>query len=314
MLKGGARYDLFRVGTHVIYTQTDLDLIYNCRGLNINSNIELGERFHLNEYTYLIAFLDYEIFNDWYCLDYGENLFSAGLSFEMSLGGKNNWDTAHVKEREIAWNPGCSVWGGYSNILDNNKYGHSSDFAIDLNLLSLTSDIFLGLNTYVGIITIPDDLNPYWVKYKIGPSLKIDLNKYYLDILYSYSNLYTVETDRSMADYHRVAFEIIENVWDHWDIKVGSAVYPSTSNFDYNGELFSDLTFKPNPKGTTFYVNCSFKYLEGTISIPGYAIEAGVNISGKKGRWNIYCGLQEDIDIFKFKEGKQKFMGMRFRF
>jgi len=314
MLEVGTRDDLFRIDRHVLYTQTDLDLIYDHRGINFNSNIEVGDRFHLDEYTYLIGFFAYEHFNDWFDLDYEEDIFSAGLSFEMSLGGKSYWDNFNIKERYITWNPGFSVAGGYANILDNDRYGHSSDFIIDLKLLNLTSNISLGLNTDVGIITIPDDLNPYWSKYQIGPLLRIDLNRYVLDIRYSYSSLYGVEGEKSIRDYQRLALEIKESMWANWDINAGFAAYTSTSGFDYNGEIFGDLTFKLNPEGTSPYVNYSFKYLKGRIDLPGYAIEAGVTILGEKGSCSIYWRQQEDIDIFRFTKGKQTLMGIWFRF
>ncbi len=314
ILKFGARDDIFRIGTHVFYTQTDLELIYDYRGVNFNSNLKVGDRFHLNEYACLILFLGYEHFDDWYYLDHKENIFSGGLSLEMGLGGKGDWIHPPIKKQDVSWAPDCSITGGYSNILGNERYGHGSDFTLALDLLKPRPDTLLGLNTYVGILTLPDDLNPQWIKYEIGPSLRIDLNEYYLDLVYSYSSLFGVETDRSMRDYHKLGIEITEDMWAHWDIKAGLAAYPLTSGFDYDGEVFSDLTFKLNPKGTTFYIDCLLKYLQGSVDHLGYAIESGVTLLGEKGNCNIYWRQQKDMDIFKFEEGKQVSLGIRFHF
>ncbi len=314
MLKLGARDDVFRKGAHVFYTQSDLELIHDYRGVNFNSNLEVGDRFHLNEYTCLKLFLGYEHYNDWYYLDHREDMFSGGLSLEMGLGGEGDWIHPPIKKQGISRAPDCSITGGYSIILDNERYGHASDFAFALNLLKPGPDTRLGLNTYVGILTLPGDLNPHWIKYEIGPSLRIDLKEYYLDLVYSYSSLFGVETDRSMKDHHKLGIEIREDMWAHWDIKAGLAAYPLTSSFDYDGEVFIDLTLNLSPKGMTFYTDCSLKYLYGSIDHLGYAIESGVTLSGKKGNCNIYWRQQEDIDILKFDEGRQVSLGIRFHF
>jgi len=310
ILKIGIRDDLFRVGRHVFYTLTNLETIYDHRGISFNSNLEVGDRYHFNEHSYLIAFLNYRHFNDWYDLDYEEDIFSAGLVFEMGLRSKSPPDHSDMKERNTAWDPGLSVTGGYSNILGDNRYGHSSDFSINLNLFKVKSDILVGVKTYTGIITIPGDLNPHWVKYEIEPSLRIDIDEGYLNMLYSYSSLYSVENDQSMKDYHKLSLEITKNMWTHWDINAGFGAYLSTSNFKYNGEVFGDLTFRLNPKGISPYLNCSFNYLEGRTDLLGYGIETGIIIPGEKGSCNIYWRQQDDMDIFRYEEGKRTFLGI----
>jgi hypothetical protein len=311
ILKIGIRDDLFRAGRHVFYTLTDLDTIYDNRGISFNSNIEVGDRYHFSEHSYLIAFLNYKHFNDWYDLDYEEDRFSAGLAFEMGLRGKSPPDHSDMKERNMSWEPALSVTGGYSDILGDNRYGHSSDLSIDLNMLKLKSDILFSFETYAGIITIPGELNPYWIKYEIGPSLKIDLDKGYLNMLYSYSSLYSVESDQSLKDYHKFSLQITKNMRTHWDINAGFGAYLSTSNFEYNGEVFGDLTFRLSPKGISPYVNCAFNYLEGRADLPGYGIETGLEIPGEKGTCVVYWRQQEDMDIFRYEEGKRTFLGIR---
>ena len=109
--------------------------------------------------------------------------------------------SSNPEKTKISWTPKFNVTGGYTNIVDNENYGHSSDLAIDLDLLKLKQDKRLSLNTYAGMLTLPDDLNPARVKYEIGPSLEINLDNFDLRIFHSYSCLYGLEDQGVLKDW-----------------------------------------------------------------------------------------------------------------
>ncbi len=314
MFKLGIRDDVFRMGIQVFYIQLSLNPIYDDRGIHLKRCLEIGDRIYLNENIYLIPFVSYKHFHDWYSLGEGEDFFFAGLCLEMGLGHENSNNFSNLEETETSWSPKLHISGGYTNIVDNKDYGHSSDFAINLDLLKLDQDKTLSLNTYAGILTLPDDLNPYIVKYKIGPSLKIDFDNFNLNIFHSYSCLYGLDDKGVMKNYNLLGLKLKNNNASHWNWNLMSGFYPSTTNFDYWGDLHGRLGYNFYKKAITPYIHCSGHYLQGNNSEFGHAAEAGVKIFGKAGSLSVYICLQDDFDIFRFGKGKQKLLGIKFRF
>lgn len=308
------RDDVFRMGNQVFYIQLSLNSIYDDRGINLDPCLEIGDRIRLDENIYLTPFVSYKHFHDWYSLGGGEDFFFAGLRLEMGLGHENFNTFSNPEKAKVSWAPKFYINGGYANIIDNEDYGHSSDFAIDLDLLKLDQDKTLSLNTYAGILTLPDDLNPYIVIYNIGPSLEIDLDNFDLRIFHSYSCLYGLEDTGVMRDYNLLGLELKNNNSSHWNWNAKIGVYPSTKNFDYWGDLHGSLGYSFFKEGITPYINCSGHFLQGSNSVFGHAIEAGAKIPGKAGSCNIYLCLQDDSDVFRFGKGKQKLLGIRFKF
>jgi len=314
MFKLGIRDDIFRMGNQIFYVQLSLDSIYDERGIHLNHCLETGDRIRLNENICLTPFVSYEHFRDWYSLGEGEDFFFAGLRLEMGLGHENPNSSSIPEKTNISWAPKFHITGGYNNIFDNEDYGHSSSAAIDLDILKLGRDKTVSLNTYAGVLTLPSDLTPHIVRYKIGPSLEIDLG--YIDsrIFHSYSCVYGLEAEGVMRDYNLLGLELNDNDAAHWHWNVKIGIYPSTKDFDFWGDLQGSLGVNLYGEGITPYVKCSGHYLQGNSSVFGHAIEAGARIPGKAGSSNLYLCLQNDFDVFTFGKGTQKLFGIRFRF
>lgn len=314
MGKLNMRYDIFRHGRQVFYIQPGLKSIYDDRGFNQDYYIEVGDRIGSYRNICLTPFISYEHFHDWYSLGQGEDFFLAGLRLEMGLGHETRKNFSGPEKQKISWIPKFHITGGYANIVNNKDYGHSSDFALDLDLLRLDQDKKLGLNSYIGILTIPRDLNPYIVKYEIGPFLEIDLDNLDLRIFHSYSSLYGVENRGLIRNYNFLGLELKNNNRSHWNWNMKIGGYPSTKNFDYWGDLQGSLGYDFYEQGIAPYINSSSRYLPGDNSLFGHAIEAGVKIPGKAGSFSLYLRLQDDFDVFRFGKGTQKLLGIRFSF
>lgn len=339
ILKLGIRDDIFRYGRHVFFTQFDLDSTYDDRGVNFNPRLEIGDRILLTKKTCLIPFLSYQHFHDWYDLGDGEEFFFAGIRLQASLdsgpetnnissleGGLEKAELESSKkeplEQELdrktyfTWDSGFHVAGGYAKLFDNEDYGCSSDVAIDLDLLQSYKKT-LTLNTYTGVLTLPGDLNPYIVQYKIGAALKIDWDDYVPDsdlrMFYSYSCLYGVEHEDMMRDYNLIGTEL-KNDGSHWNWSLQAGLYPFTDDFDYWGELLASVNYDFRGEGITPYVGCAGHYLQGDHSELGHAVETGLKIPGQRGVFEIYFRWQDDFDVFRFGKGEQALLGFRFGF
>ena len=313
MSKLGIRDDVFRTSNQVFYIQLSLSSIYDDRGINIDPCLEIGDRFRLNENTYLTPFVSYKHFHDWYSLGEREDFFSTGLCLEVGLGHGTPINSSSPEKTKISWTPEFNITGGYANIVNNEDYGHSSDVAIDLDLLKLDQDKTLSLNTYAGILTLAHSLNPYTVNYKIGPSLEIDLDDFDLGIFHRYSCLYGLEDKGMIRNYNLLGLELENNSasWN-WNVKIG--IYPSTKNFDYWADLHGSLGYNFCKEGITPYINCSGHYLQGNSSVFGHAIQAGVKIPGNIGSISLYLCEQDDFDVFRFEKGTQTLLGITFQF
>ena len=314
MLKFAIRDDVFRMGRQVFFIRLDLDTVYDDRGVRLNPRLEIGDRIRLNGNMSLIPFVSYQHFHDWYRVGESEDFLSLGLSLEMSLGYENSRSISNLGKHKPSWSPGFHIDGGYAKIVDNEDYGNSSDFALDVDVLKLDQNKTLSLNTYAGILTLPDDLNPYVILYTVGPSFRIDMQGFALRILHSYSSLYGLENSGGIRDYHLVALELRNTNASHWNWNVKSGIYPSTKNFDFWGDLQGGLSFYLFPRRITPYVSASGHYLRGNSAVFGYALEAGVTVPGRNGRFCAYLRLQDDYDVFGFGRGRQKLLGVGFRF
>lgn len=318
MLKLGGRDDVFRIGNHVFYIQLEVNSTYDDRGIKLNPCVEIGDRICLNENISLIPFVSYEHFHDWYRIGEGEEFFFAGLGLEMGLGHEKSDDLSNREKLGISWTPRIHINGGYASLVANEDYGYSSDVHFDLDLLKLGQNKTFSLITYAGILTLPDDLNPYIVMYKIGPSLEIDLDIFDIRFFYSYSSLYGLTDTGVIRDYHLLASELrntIPPLWNlnwNWNVQIGG--YPSQKNFDFWGDVRGSLGFNFHIKRITPYINCSGHYLLGNSSVFGYAIEAGGKISGESGDFSLYLSFQDDFDVFRFGRGKQTLLGFRCEF
>ena len=308
------RYDIFRYGRQVFYIQPGLNSIYDNRGFNQDYRLEIGDRISWNKSIYFIAFLSFEHFHDWYALGKGEDFFLAGLRLETGLNHEDTSSFSNPGKTKISLTPKFHVTGGYTNILDNENWGHSSDLAFDLDLLEFRQDKRLILNAYAGILTLPDDLNPARVKYEIGPSLEINLDNFDLRFFHSYSCLYGLEDQGVIRDYNLLGLGVKNNNAPHlnWNVKIG--VYPSTKNFDYWGDLQGSAGYDFYERGISPYIYYSGHYLQGDSSVLGHAIEAGAKIPGDTGTASVYLRLQNDFDVFRFGEGNQTLLGIRFKF
>jgi hypothetical protein len=262
----------------------------------------------------LIPFVSYERFQDWYGIGDGEDFFSIGLSLEMGIGHEDPVSSSNSGNLKVSWFPGFHIDGGYAKIIDNEDYGYSSDFSLDVDVLRLGQNKTVSLNTYVGILTLPDDFNPYAIAYRVGPSFRIDLRNIALRILHSYSSLYGLEDSGVIRDYNLIALELRNNDASHWDWHVKGGLYPSTRDFDFWGDLQGGLSFHLFPKHITPYLCASVHYLQGKSSVFGHAIEAGVRIPGRAGSFRAYLRLQDDFDVFRFGRGRQKLLGVKFTF
>lgn len=316
MFKLCIRDDLFRMYNQVFFGQFSLNSIYGNRGINLNPCIKIGDRisFNFSKNIYLIPFVSYKHFHDWYSLGQGEDFLFAGISLEMGLDQKRHNNFINQEKLNGLWGPKFRINGGYANFFNNEDYGHKSDIAIDLDLLKLDIYKTLRLYTYLGIITLPHDLNPYIVKYKIGPSLKIELDDFGIRIFHSYFALYGIEYKNIIRDYHLVGLKLKDNnasCWD-WDLNIG--FYPFSREFDYWGDLQGSLGYSFLTNEITPYINFSGHYLQGNSSLFGYAIETGVKVPGNTGNLSIYVCIQDDFDVFGFGEGSQKLFGFRFKF
>ena len=314
IFKFAMRNDSFRVKNQVFFIRFALDAIYDDRGINLNPCLEIGDRIRLNGNTYLIPFVSYERFQDWYGIGDGEDFFSIGLSLEMGVSHEDLGRSSNSGNLKVSWFPGFHIDGGYAKIVDNEDYGYSSDFTLDVDILKLGQNKTVSLNTYVGILTLPNDFNPYAIAYRVGPSFRIDLRNIALRILHSYSSLYGLENSGVIRDYNLIALELRNNDASHWDWHVKGGLYPSTKDFDFWGDLQAGLCFHLFPKHITPYLCASVHYLQGKSSVFGHAIEAGVRIPGRVGSFRAYLRLQDDFDVFRFGRGRQKLLGVKFTF
>ena len=308
------RYDIFRYGRQVIHLQPGFNVIYDNRGFNQDYRLEMGDRIFLNKNIYLTPLLSYECFHDWYDLGEGENFFLAGLRLEMGLDHENTNSFSDIEKTNTHWTPKFHVVGSYTNIFNNDNFGHSSDVAFDLDLFRLDQDKRLRLNTYVGVLTPPDDFNPFRIKYGIGPFLEINSDSFDIKIFHYYSCLYDHEEKGVRKDYNLFGLEIKDNNALHWKWNGGIGVYPTTKNFDYRGDLQGSVGYDFYKRGISPYVNCSGHYLQGDTPLFGDAIEAGVIIPGATGTFSIYLRLQDDFDVFRYGKGKQTLLGIKFKF
>jgi len=318
ILKLGVRDDVFKWGNHVFYIELEVDSTYDDRGIRLNPCVEMGDRIRLKENIALIPFVSYEHFHDWYSLGEGEDFFFAGLGLEMGLGHEKPDNLSNPEKLRISWTPRIHIDGGYASIVSNEDYGYSSDVNFDLDILRLGQNKTFSLNSYVGILTLPDDLNPYLVVYEIGPSLEIDSDIFDIRIFHSYSNLYGLTDTGVIRDYHLLGSELKNNYAFHWNLNwnwnVQIGGYPSTKNFDFWGDLRGSLGLNFRIKKITPYIHCSGHYLLGRSSVFGYAIEAGGKISGKSGDLRLYVSFQDDFDVFRFERGTQALLGFRCEF
>lgn len=269
MFKLGARNDVYRLGNHILYARLSFDSIYDNRGVNFKSIFEIGDRIHFNKAAYLTSFISYQHFHDWYSqgigdwyrLGPGEDFFLAGLSLEIGLDQVKSDNDSTQEKQKISWNPRFSITGGYTNIIDNDHYGHSSDLAFDLELFKLYPDKTIFLNTYAGILILPDNLIPNTVKYGIGPSLTVKLNSWDLRILHSYTFLYGIEHTGVIRKYNLLGLELKNNNDSFWNARAGVGVYPSTTNFDYRGNLHGTLGYTFSMERLIPYLDFSGRYL-----------------------------------------------------
>jgi hypothetical protein len=316
------RDDIYRAGRQVFYFQLGLDSIYDNRGLRFNPGFEVGDRINFNDSSYLTAFISYKSFHDWYSFGYGdfyrlgpgEDFLSAGLSLEVGLDRMKSDHGSEHKNSKRSWSPKLSIEGGYTSIVDNENYGHSSDLAFDLELFRLDRNKTLKLNTYAGILTLPDDLNPYSVKYGIGPFVEADLKGWTVKALYSYTTLYGLEQSGVIRKYHLLGAEAGIPNSSPWKAGIGGGVYPSTTNFDYQGNLHGILGYRWNLKGISPYIELSGIHLQGSSSVTGHSFETGLQIQGRSGRFSLYYRFQDDFDVFRFGRGSQKLIGFRLVF
>jgi len=316
MSKIGIRDDIFRLDNHVFYCQISLNSIYDERGINLNPFIEIGDRISFKQNIYLIPFVSYKHFYDWYRLSQGEDILFSGLSLEIVLDKKTNhiFSNTNKERSKSSWTPMFDIDGGYANFINNEEYGHKSDVAIDVDLLKFGSDQVLGLDTYVGILTLPHDLNPCIVGYKIGPSIKIALDNLGIRIFHSYSALYGIENENTIRGYHLIGLNLDNHNASDWNWNLNIGVYPYSSGFDYWGDLHGSIGYRFLKRGITPYVNCSGHHLQGDHSLFGHAIEAGVRVPAHTGSFSIYICMQDDFDVFRFGKGSQELLGLRFVF
>ncbi|NIO03724.1 MAG: hypothetical protein GTN74_03665 [Proteobacteria bacterium] len=311
ILKFSLRDDVFRIGSHIIFAQIGVDSIYDERGVTPSASLKIGNRIRVDEGVYLIPFVSLEHFHDWYSLDQGEDFFSAGLSLEMGLDCDGAEYVSDREKPKIRWTPKLHINGGYAKILDDEDYGYSSDVSIDLDFFKLGSDKTLSLDTYAGILTLPHDLNPYIVRYKVGPSLRIDLDDLDLKLFHSYSSLYGLEDEGVIRDYNHLGLELKNGGASHWNWHVRAGAYPSTKDFEFWGDLEGSLGYDLYAQGITPYVSGSGHYLQGNSSLFGHEIEAGIKIPGKMGSLRLYLRHQDDFDVFRFGRGTQTLLGFR---
>ena len=314
MLKLGIRDDVFRIGNQVFYVQLGLNSIYDDRGINQDHFLEAGDRIRFNENCSLNPFVSYKHFHDWYSFEEGEDFVSIGIRLELGLSRENPNNFPSPVKTRLSWAPEFHITGGYTNIIDHENYGHSSDVTIDLYLLELDPDKSLGLHTYTGILTLPNDLNPYIVRYDIGPYLEIDLGNFNLGIYHRYSCLYGIDYIGVIRDYNLLGLELRDNNASNlnWDAKIG--VYPSKKDFDYRCDLQGSLEYNLYEEGVTPYIHCSSHYLQGNSSVFGSAIEGGIKAPGKAGTFSAYLCHQDDFDVFRFGRGAQTLFGLRIQF
>jgi hypothetical protein len=314
MFKLAIRDDIFRISNQVTYMKLGLNSMYDDRGINSDTCLEMGDRIHLNENIYLILFVSHKHFHDWYSLGEEEDFFSAGLGLEIGLGHENPNNFSNLEKTKFSWTPELHITGDYTDILDNADYGHSSDVTVDLALLKLDKDKKLSLNTYAGILTLPHDLNPFTVMYKIGPSLEIFLDNLYLRLFHSYSCLYNVEEEGVLRNYNLLGLQLGNNNVSYWNGNIKIGVYPSTINFDYWGDLQGTLGYNFSREGVIPYISCSGAYLQGDSSVFGHAIEGGIKIPGEAGSFIVYLCQQNDFDVFRFGKGTQKLVAIGVEF
>jgi hypothetical protein len=307
------RYDVFRHERHILYVQAGLSSLYDDRGFNRNYSVETGNRFCWRKEDCLIPFISYEKFHDWYESDRGEDFFLIGLRLEMTLG-KDDRTYPDAGNGKGSWNPEIHITGGYANFIHDDRFGHRSDFSLNLDLLKWDSDKKFTMNTYAGILTLPDDLNPYLVKYEIGPSLSVQLHHYELQLFHSYACLYGVDSDSVIRDYHLsgVGLQNQESFPWHWHLKLGG--YPASKNFDYWGDLAGSVRYTFIERRISPYILFSGHLLAGNDPEFGYTVEPGIKIHGKAGSFSVYYSRQEDYDIFRYGKGKYTLLGIRFEF
>ncbi len=319
MFKLGIRDDVLRISNQVFYAQFKLNAINGDRGTNLDPSVEAGDRILLGKNVCLVPFVSYERFNDWYGLGAEEDFFFAGLRLEAALGGENPTDleSSRTAKNTVVFPEEQSlrfhVNGGYNvNLHGTHKKSRSSDLNVDLDLLKFDDNEVLTLNTYAGILTEPGAFDIQNVNYKIGPSLKIDLARYYLRLFHSYACLYGVDYEGVIRNYNLLGAQIGRDAQLSWGVQ--GAVYPSTTNFDYYTDLQATLGYDFYAKGITPYMNGSLNYLLGDDSVFGNALEGGLKIPGSAGTFIAYLRLEDSFDVFRFGEGKQTWLGFKFVF
>jgi hypothetical protein len=325
MFKLGLRDDIYRIASHVFYTQFKLFATYDDRGINYNPSVEAGDRIHLGDNLNLVPYLAYEHFHDWYDLGDGENFYLVGLRLEVPLGPdkpasasknfrdlKDNGQTV-VSSRQRKPLRFRYLGGGYNqNFKGTKDRCNSSDVDFDLDLLEFADNEFLTLDTFAGILTKPHKFDIQNVNYKIGPSLNFDLPDYHLRLFHSYSCLYGEDSAGLIRSYNLLGAEIDRDNRIHWSAQ--AAVFATTTRFDYTSRLQAAMGYDFHPKGNTPYVNGSLNYLTGDDAVFGKAFETGYKFPGELGDFILYYRFEDSFDVFRFGLGNQNWVGFKFVF
>lgn len=313
MGKFQVRYDVFRHERHIFFMQGSLDSIHDERGLTHTYSVEIGDRFCWYNNDCLIPFISYKKYHDWYGMGRGENFLLAGLRLEMNLG-KDSYSSVGVEDVKWSWNPDIHVTGGYANTLGDSTFGHSSDFSLILDILQWSPHSKFSIYTFAGILTLPDDLNPYMVKYEIGPSIDIDFHNYSVTFFHSYACLYGVERSDVIKYFHLLGMAAENRKTFPWNWRVRLGGYPASKNFNYWGDGEGSLRYNFLVGRISPYIHFSGHLLAGDDSELGYTLESGVKIQGERGSFSIYLRRQDNNDIFRYGKGRQTLLGIRFEF
>ncbi|MBN2020925.1 MAG: hypothetical protein JW749_11965 [Sedimentisphaerales bacterium] len=321
MFKFGIRDDFLRIRNNIFYVQFKLDTIYDDRGTNFNYFVEAGDRMLLTRNISFVPFVSYESYNDWYGMDDGEDFFFYGLRLEAALEADSSLKNVfeeNKSQREPVFSSAeptfrFNVSAGYNtNLQGTHKDSRSSDVFFDLDILKFGDDKVLTLNTYAGIHTPTGAFNIRSVVYKIGPSLKIDLDEYYLRFLHTYSCLYGYEHSGVIRNYNFLGAEIGKDAQLSWNF--GAGVFPTTTRFDYDALLRATLGYDFSTDGITPYINSSLIYLIGDDSVTGNALEGGLKIPSRDGSFIVYLRQENSFDVFRFGKGEQRWLGLRLVF
>jgi hypothetical protein len=321
MLKFGIRDDYLRFQNNVLYVEFGIDAIFDDRGTNCNYLVEAGDRILLTQNISFVPYVSYESFNDWYDLDKGEDFFFYGVRLEAALGPDNTRNKV-VKEEQSKWGPVIdteempfkfSMSPGYNtNLKGTHKDARSSDVFLDLDILKFDADKTLTLNTYAGIMTPTDEFNIENVNYKIGPSLKIELDECYLRLFHTYSCLYGFERTGLIRNYNLLGAQIGKDGQLNWNF--GAGAFATTTYFDYDALLRGTVGYDFAAEGIVPYINGSLAYLVGDDSVTGNAVEGGLKIPGSFGCFGVYLRHEDSFDVFRFGEGEQNWFGFRLTF